>query len=146
MLLNLASVKWGRVLAWGIAGLIIAVVGNLLLQLLYGLVLGIQLRGSPPQDVLMAAWTSPLWLFIAALWAGIGALVGGRTAARGHERDHLFAGLVTGIIVALLAVAWRIFSWGPDFWLAIHAVLAIAGGALGGWLARRARGEEWQAA
>ena len=66
-------------------------------------------------------------------------------AARPAETNRLLAGLVTGVLVAILAVIWRAFSWGAaDLWMVIQAVLAIAGGWIGGQLAARRTDEEYE--
>ncbi len=138
-----SSVKWGRVVIGTLVGFLIGVVGNLILQTIYGVVLGFQARGMPPQDQMIAAIKSLPFQILAALLILLGGFIGGRMAARDAESDHLKAGLITGVLLAILVAAWRAFSWGPDLGMGIHAVLAIVGGWLGGQLAASRTGEEY---
>jgi hypothetical protein len=140
----MSSLKWGRIVVGVLVGLLVAVVGYIALQLAYGLVLGFQARGTPPQDVLIAAYTSVPFQLLGALLALLGGIVGGRTAARPAETNRPLAGLITGVLLAILVVAWRAFSWGTvDLWVVFYAVLAIIGGWLGGRLAARRTDEEY---
>jgi hypothetical protein len=139
----MSSLKWGRIILGVIIGFAIALVVNLLLQVGYGVVLGFQMRGAPPQDMMIAAVKSLPFQLLAALFVFLGGLVGGRFAARPAGTNRPLAGLITGVVLAILAVIWRAFSWGAaDFWMLIQAILAVLGGWLGGVLAAR-RTEEY---
>ena len=71
--------------------------------------------------------------------------MGGRIAARPDETNRQLAGLITGVLLAVLVVIWRAFSWGAaDLWMVIQAILAVVGGWLGGRLAARRKDEEYE--
>ena len=141
----MSSLKWGRIVLGVIIGFVIALVVNLLLQVGYGVVLGFQARGAPPQEVMIAAVKTPAFQILAAFFVFLGGLVGGRFAARPAETNHQLAGLITGVLLAVLAVIWRAFSWGAaDFWMLIQAILAVLGGWLGGVLAAQRKDEEYE--
>ncbi len=142
MSLDFAHVKWGRVVIGAILGAAIAVGGYFLVSAVWGVVLGFQVRGMPPQDVMIAAIKSLPYQLLVALMVFMGGYIGGRQAGRGMEGGGLAAGLATGVLVAVLAGVWRVFSWSADVTLVAHVLLAIAGGTLGGWLAGRPSGEE----
>jgi putative membrane protein (TIGR04086 family) len=140
-----SALKWGRVVVGVIVGFLVGVVGNILLQTIYGVVLGFQARGMPPQDQMIAAIKSVPFQLLAALLVLLGGFVGGRMAARPAETNRQLAGLITGVLLAILVVIWRALSWGaPDLWMVIQAVLAILGGWLGGRLAARRTDEEYE--
>ena len=135
-----SSIRWGRVAVGAVVGTLVAVLGLILLQLAFGVVMGFQMRGSPPQDQLIAAFGSPLFLIMAGLVALLGGVVGGRMAALPLESSHVKAGLITGVLVAVLVAFWRSISWGVDLWVGIFAALAVLGGWIGGRLAARGQG------
>ena len=139
-----SSIRWGRVAVGAIVGTLVAVLGLILLQLAFGVVMGFQMRGNPPQDQLIAAFGSPLFLIMAGLVALLGGLVGGRMAARPLESSHVKAGLITGVLVAILVAFWRSISWGVDMWVGIFAAMAILGGWIGGRLAARRKDEDYE--
>jgi uncharacterized protein YacL len=145
MSFDFSSLKWGRIVVGVIVGFLVGVVGNIILQTVYGVVLGFQVRGMPPQDQMIAAIKSVPFQLLAALLILLGGWVGGRIAARPEETNRPLAGLVTGVLLAVLAVVWRLFSWGAaDMWIVIQAILAIIGGWLGGQLAARRKDEEYE--
>jgi hypothetical protein len=147
MSFNFSSLKWGRIVIGVIVGFLIALLVNLILQVGYGVVLGFQMRGAPPQEMMIAAVKSLPFQLLAALFVLLGGIVGGRIAARPAETNRPLAGLVTGVLLAISMVIWRAFSWGAaDLWMVIQAVLAIAGGWIGGRLAARHSDEEMEAA
>lgn len=144
---NFSNLKWGSIVVGVLVGLLIAVLLNIALQFGYGLILGFQLRGTPPQETLIAAFTSLPFQLMALALTLIGGIVGGRFAGRRSEGAEMLAGLIVGIILALLAAGWRSFSWGAfDLWVIMLGVAALAGGLLGGWLAQRRAARELQAA
>jgi hypothetical protein len=144
MSFDFSSLKWGRIVIGVIVGFVVALLVNLILQVGYGVVLGFQMRGAPPQEMMVAAVKSLPFQLLAALFVLLGGFVGGRMAARPAETNHQLAGLVTGILLAILVVIWRALSWGaPDVWMVIQAVLAVLGGWLGGRLAARRTEEEY---
>jgi hypothetical protein len=139
-----SSIRWGRVAVGAIVGTLVAVLGLILLQLAFGVVMGFQMRGNPPQDQLIAAFGSPLFLIMAGLVALLGGFVGGRMAALPLESSHVKAGLITGVLVAILVAFWRSISWGVDMWVGIFAAMAILGGWIGGRRAARRRDEDYE--
>ena len=140
-----SSLKWGRIVIGVLVGVLVAVVGYMALQLAWGVVLGFQLRGNPPRDVLIAAFTSVAFQLLGALLALLGGIVGGRTAARPADTNRPLAGLVTGIMLGILVIAWRAISWSTvDLWVIVYGVLAIAGGWIGARLAARGAAEEYE--
>ena len=146
MSFNFSALKWGWIIVGVLVGLLVAVVLNLLVQVGYGVVLGFQLRGTPPQETLIAAYTSLPMQLVALLLAFLGGMVGGRMAGRRSEEAEILAGLIVGIVLAILAAGWRSFSWGTfDLWVVLLAVAALVGGGLGGWLAQRRAIHELQA-
>jgi hypothetical protein len=142
-----SSLKWGRIALGVIVGVLVAVAGVMVAQLLWGVVLGFQLRGSPPQSALIAAYTSLGFQLVGALLALLGGILGGRFAAKPDDTKRTLAGLITGFILGTLLIAWRAFSWSTvDVWVIFYAVLAIAGGWIGAKLAARKTGEDYEAA
>jgi len=125
-----------------IAGTLIAIVGLILLQVVYGVVMGFQMRGSPPQEMLIAAFARLPFLVLASLFALLGGIIGGRMAALPLEGKYTVAGLITGVLVAILVAIWRSISWGIDLWVAVYAVVAVIGGWIGGQLAERRAARE----
>jgi hypothetical protein len=121
-----------------VIGAIVATVAagvlELIIQFGYGLVLGFQLRGSPPQEMLVAAFTSVPFFIVAVITTLVGALVGLRMAARRSEGGAQLAGVMGGIVAAVLIVAQRALRGYPSG-LDIWTVLIIAAAVLGGWLA-----------
>ena len=77
-------------------------------------------------------------LILGLIWTLVGAVVGGRMAGRRSADATQLAGLLAGVLMAVgLLLLNRDFS----LWMALHIVVAIAGGWLGGFLAgRRQRG------
>lgn len=147
MSFDFSTLKWGRIVIGVIVGFVIALAVNILLQVAYGVVLGFQMRGAPPQDMIVAAIKTPAFQILAALFVFLGGLVGGRIAARPDETNHQLAGLITGVLLAILAVIWRAFSWGAaDFWMLVQAILAVAGGWFGGLLAARRKDKDLETA
>lgn len=146
MSFNFSSLKWGWVVVGTIVGFLAGALLNLIIQFGYGLVLGFQLRGSPPQEVLIAAFSTLPFLLLAVVMTFLGGLIGGRMAARRSEDNPLLAGLVTGLLVAILVAVWRAISWSPDLWMVLGGISAFAGGWLGGWLVHHRAAEEPQVA
>ncbi len=137
MSFNLSTIKWSWVVIGAIVAAVVAFVFALVVQFGYGLVLGFQLRGTPPQEVLIEAFTSTPFLILGVIITAIGAVVGGRMAARRSEDNPQLAGLVAGILAAVLVLALRAWQWGLDFWTLPNVVMAVIGGWLGGWLVAR---------
>ncbi|MGD8997580.1 MAG: hypothetical protein PVH80_05685 [Anaerolineae bacterium] len=137
---GLSGIKWVWVVIGAIVATVAAGVLELIIQFGYGLVLGFQLRGSPPQEMLVAAFTSVPFFVVAAITALVGALVGVRLATRRSEGAAQLAGLIGGILTAVLVVAQRAlrgFPWGLDIWTVLIVVAAVIGGWLAGLLAAR---------
>lgn len=137
-----SDIKWGRVILGAVLAFIIAAGGSLLVQVAYGVVRGFQLRGAPPQEVIMAFAISPTNLVIAVVLTGLGALIGGRVAARRVEAGWQFNGLVTGVLTAVLRAVWDAIQYGFSFWTVLHIAVAILLGWLGGlWASRQGEPE-----
>ena len=137
MSFNLSTVKWSWVVIGAIVAAVAVFVLSLVVQFGYGLVLGFQLRGTPPQEVLIEAFTSTPFLILGVIITAIGAVVGGRMAARRSEDNPQLAGLVAGILMAVLVLALAAWQRGLDFWTLPNVVMAVVGGWLGGWLVAR---------
>lgn len=140
---GLSGIKWGRVVIGAIVATIVAFLLTLIIQFGYGLVLGFQLRGSPPQEMLIAAFTSAPFLIVDVVTAAVGALVGLRMAAQRSEGSAQLAGLIGGVVTGVLVLAQRTLRGYPSG-LNIWMLLIFAAAVLGGWLAsllavRRAR-------
>jgi hypothetical protein len=131
---GLSGIKWVWVVIGAIVATLAAGVLELIIQFGYGLVLGFQLRGSPPQEMLVAAFTSVPFFIVAVITTLVGALVGLRMAARRSEGGAQLAGVMGGIVAAVLIVAQRALRGYPSG-LDIWTVLIIAAAVLGGWLA-----------
>jgi len=140
MSFDLSTVKWGWVVIGAIVATVVSLVLALIVQFGYGVVLGFQLRGSPPQEMLIEAFTSLPFLILGVITTLIGALVGVRMAARRSEGSAQLAGLIGGIVTAVLVLALRSYQWGLDIWRVVDVAAAVLGGWLAGLLAaRRAR-------
>ena len=137
MSFDFSAVKWSWVVIGAIVAIVVAFVLALVVQFGYGLVLGFQLRGTPPQEMLIEAFTSTPFLIVGVIITDIGAVVGCRVAARRSEDNPQLAGLVAGILTAVLVLALRAWQWGLDFWALPNVVVAVIGGWLGGWLVGR---------
>lgn len=90
---NFSNLKWGSIVVGVLVGLLIAVLLNIALQFGYGLILGFQLRGAPPQETLIAAYTSLPFQLMALALTLIGGIVSGRFAGRRCEGAEMLAGL-----------------------------------------------------
>ena len=137
MSFSLSKIKWG----WAILGIVLAVVVFIVLQLViqmgYGFVIGFQMRGYPPDEVLMAAFASLPIMLLGAVNAGLGAYVGGRLAANKSEANPRAAGLLVGagaagVVLVLIGVQGTLNAWA-----ALYCAMALAGGWLAGWLVAR---------
>ena len=84
-----SDIRWGRVILGTVLAFIIAAGGSMLVQVFYGLVRGFQLRGAPPREVLVAFAISLTNLVIGLVLTALGALIGGRVAARRVEAGCL---------------------------------------------------------
>jgi putative membrane protein (TIGR04086 family) len=137
MSFDFSTVKWSWVVLGAIVAAVVSIVLSLVVQFGYGLVVGFQLRGAPPQEMLIEAFTSTPFLIVGVIITAIGAVVGGRMAARRSEDNPQLAGLVAGILMAVLALAVSVWQGGLDFWTLPNVVLAVIGGWVGGWLVGR---------
>ena len=137
MSLSWSKIRWG----WAVLGLVLAVGVFIVVQLLisvgYGLVIGFQMRQSPPQEVLMAAFASLPFILLGAGEAGLGAYVGGRLAASKSEANPQIAGLLVGAGVAVVVVILSAVQGVLEVWVALYCALALVGGWLAGWLVAR---------
>ena len=136
MSFDFSTIKWSWVVIGAIVAVVVAFVLALVVQFGYGLVVGFQLRGTPPQEMLIEAFISTPFLILGAIITAIGAVIGGRMAARRSEDNPQLAGLLAGVLAAVLVIALRAWQWG-GLWTLPNAVLAVTGGWVGGWLAGR---------
>ena len=136
MSFDFSKIKWSWVVIGAIVAVVVAFVITLVIQFGYGVVIGFQLRGNPPQEMLIEAFISTPFLIVGAIITAIGALIGGRMAARRSEDNPQLAGLLAGVLAAVLVIALRAWQWG-GLWTLPNAILAVIGGWLGGWLVSR---------
>jgi len=134
MSFDFSTVKWSWVVIGTIVAAVVSIVLSLVFQFGYGLVLGFQLRGTPPQEMLMEAFTSTPFLILNLVTTLVGAVVGSRMAARRSEGNPQLAGLVVGVLMALLSIAIGVWQGNLDLWALPNDILAVIGGWLGGWL------------
>jgi hypothetical protein len=133
------EIKWGRVVVWIVVGTVIAVAGAVVWSVVGLLPRGFQLGGTPPREEQIAFVLGPVYNTVAALIAGLGALLGGRATARRAEGGYSLNGLFVGIGVGILGGAYSLFNRGGEFtfWPVLTAILSIGGGLLGGVLGGR---------
>ena len=142
MSFKLSDIKWGWVALGVVLAVVIAFVVPILINVGYGVVLGFQLRGNPPQERIMAFARSMPVVIVGVLVMAVGALVGGRVAARRAEASQQLNGLVVGVGTAVVWLVLGLVTGGPDLLTLLSCAAAIVGGWLGGLLAaRRARSE-----
>ncbi len=135
---NSSTLNWKGIVIGTLFGLLIAWVLTIIVQTLMIVVVGFQLRGTPPVEMQITTLLSWPAVLMGMLLAFLGGLVGGRRGARDSEGSEIIAGLVVGIIVAIVVVLWRfIQGFGFDLWSVIDGVAAVLGGAMGGWLIQR---------
>lgn len=137
MSLDFSTIKWSWAVIGTIVAIVVAIALSLTVQFGYGLVVGFQLRGAPPQEMLNEAFASTPFLILGFVTTTIGAMVGGRMAARRSEDNPQLAGLVAGILLAVLLLALGAWQGGIDLWTLLHIILAVIGGSVGGWLVSR---------
>ena len=134
---SLSNIRWG----WEAISIALAVVVFIAVQLVvnvgYGLVIGFQMRQTPPEEVLIAVFTSLPFVLLGALEAGLGAYVGGRLAASKSEDNPQVAGLLVGVGVVVVTLALSAVQGALDTSLALYCALALIGGWLAGWLVSR---------
>ena len=76
MSFDFSTIKWGWVVIGTIVAAVVSIVLSLVIQFGYGLVIGFQLRGAPPQEMLIEAFTSTPFLILDVITTIIGAVVG----------------------------------------------------------------------
>jgi hypothetical protein len=139
MSFELSNVKWGRVVLWSILGFIIAIAIPILYVVVRMFILGFQLGGAPPPEAQKEFVISPAYAVVALLSTALGGFLGGRAPARKAEGSYVLNGLLVGLGIAILLVAFTIFQTSSvSVGTLLQAVLAIALGALGGWVGGRA--------
>ena len=135
-----SSINWLWVIAGGIIGFVLFMGITLVVNVGYGVVLGFQMRGTPPQDILYAALSSTPFMVMSLLWTIVGSLIGGRMAGKHAGDAATLAGLLAGI---LMAIAILILQRDLGMWTLSQLILAVAGGAVGGWFASRHSESDW---
>jgi hypothetical protein len=139
----MSDIKWGRVVLGVVWALVIAIVGLLVVQTIAITARGFQLRGTPPMEEQIAILLSTPVRLVGVILTALGALVGGRSAARRAEAGWQLNGLAVGIIAAVLRVGYSVMTMGGfTFWPVLHLIVAIVGGWFGGWLAARSAQSE----
>lgn len=137
MSFNLSTIKWSWVVIGAVVAAVIAVALSLIVQFGYAFVLGFQLRGAPPQEMLLEAFATTPFRILGVVTIAIGAVVGGRMAAGRSEDNPQLAGLVAGVLMAVLLLALGAWQGALDLWTVPDVVMAVACGWLGGWLVSR---------
>ncbi len=132
--IKLSEVNWIGVIIGAVIGLAAIIALTLIVNVGYGVVLGFQLRGAPPQGVLYAALRSLPFAILGLIWTLIGTTIGGRIAGKRSEHVSQLAGLIAGI---LMAIGLAIVAAEISVWALATVVIAIAGGWFGGFLAGR---------
>jgi putative membrane protein (TIGR04086 family) len=146
MSFDFSTLKWTWIIVGTIVGLVLTMVLQLVFQFGYGLAVGIQMRGTPPQEVLIAAFTSPLFQALFVLLAGIGVVMGARLAGRRSEDNPQLAGLIVGVLAAVILAVLAPFPSGAEgLWVILGLIVNLVAGWLGGWLASRRKVDEPQA-
>ncbi|MCO6449588.1 MAG: hypothetical protein J5I90_02255 [Caldilineales bacterium] len=136
MSFNFSAIKWLWVVIGAVVGAVVSVLITLAVNVGYGVVLGFQMRGAPPQDVLVEALSSTPFVVLGLVWTLIGAFVGGRMAGRHAEGASPLAGLIAGVLMAVVPIFLQGELTGYTM---LHMALAIGGGLLGGWMAGRSQ-------
>ena len=131
---KISSIRWLWIIVGAIIGAVVFMALTMVSNVGYGVVIGFQMRGAPPPDVLVDAISSMPYALLSFVWAFLGGLIGGRLGARRSAGAAQLAGLLIGIITAILiALILRDFSW----WGLTNVVIAFVGGWAGGLLAGR---------
>jgi putative membrane protein (TIGR04086 family) len=136
--MDMSNIKWGRVVLWIVLGLILFIAVPILSVVVRMVILGFQLGGNPPAEESIRFSTDTVYRVISLLSVVLAGFLGGRAPARKAEGSYVLNGLVVGIGLAIVILAFALFQSGSfSFWMPVYAVLAIAAGALGGWLGGR---------
>lgn len=132
-----SEIRWGRVVLGVILAVAIFVVVPILINVGYGVVLGFQMRGSPPNEAIMEFALSTPVLTVGVMVTLVGALFGGRIPARQAEDGKQLNGFVVGVGTAVVILVLVLVQGGLDMWSVSHLLAAILGGWLGGLIASR---------
>jgi len=132
------EIKWARVVLGIVVGFVVGVGVPFLYVFVRMFMRGAQGldTGAEAQKVILvtAAYT-----VVALLGTVLGGFLGGRMPARRAAGSYLLNGVLVGVGMVILLVAFSFFQSGTVGWgTLIQAVLAIGGGALGGWVGGRA--------
>jgi len=134
----MSNIKWGRVVLGIVLAFIIAVVIPILYVTVRMFILGFQLGGAPPREAQIKFATDTVYSVVALLSTVLGGFLGGRMPARKAEGSYVLNGLLVGVGLAIIIAVFSVFqSSSFSIWVLLHAALAIAAGALGGWLGGR---------
>lgn len=139
---KLSGLRWGRIVLGVVLTFVVFVVVPILINVGYGVVLGFQLRGAPPQERIMEFALSTPVLIVGLLVTLVGAFLGGRVPANQAEEGKQLNGLMVGIGTALVILVLGLIQGGLDLWALLHGVAALLGGWLGGFVASRHTGSE----
>jgi hypothetical protein len=135
--LKWSEIRWGRVVLGIILAVAIFVAVPILINVGYGVVLGFQMRGSPPNEAIMEFALSMPVLTVGVLVTLLGALFGGRIPARQADEGKQLNGLIVGVGTEAAILVLALVQGGLDLWAVGHLVAAILGGWLGGLIASR---------
>jgi hypothetical protein len=132
------NVKWGRIVMWGIVGILILVVAPILYVTIRMVILGFQMGGNPPQEA-QREFASGIQILVVLLVAGgLAGFLGGRGPARKAEGSYLLNGILAGVLVSVLFIVYSLIGGGFDLMLLVVIAVIIALAALGGWAGGRA--------
>ena len=135
----MGNVKWGRVVLWSILGLVIIVVVPILYVTVRMFILGFQMGGNPGLEAQKALSSGTPIMVVQFLGVALAGFLGGRGTARKAEDSYVLNGLLAGVGIAILFMVYGLVTGGGfSLLLLALAALAIAAGALGGWVGGRA--------
>ena len=130
----MANIKWGRIVLWGIIGVIIMIAAPILYVTVRMVALGFQMGGNPGPEAQKAFSSGPAIMTVIFVAGALAGFLGGRGAARKAEGSYLLNGVFAGVLIAVLYLVWSLI--GSSFGFVLLAVMAvvIALAALGGWV------------
>lgn len=114
-----------------------AVILTLAVNAGYGLAL-LAWRGAPLPEALRQFRSGAPYLVLGLFLAAVGTILGARVAAGKNPRACWVVALAVGAGLTLIVIVVVWLQGRLDFWLPPNALMAVVGGGLGSWLARRA--------
>ena len=110
---NFSSIRWLWIIVGAFVGAVVFMALTMVSNVGYGVVIGFQMRGAPPSDILVDAISSMPYALLSFVWAFLGGLIGGRLGARRSVGAAQLAGLLIGIITATVITFARLTPGGP---------------------------------